>query len=43
MSVCEVKHPMTFDPGTLKPKANGLLDPRMGICDKCVNYSEVQS
>jgi DNA-directed RNA polymerase II subunit RPB1 len=34
LSVCAVEYPESYEPGTVKPKKNGLLDLRMGTCLK---------
>jgi len=34
MSVCQVEYPETYEIGSGKPKASGLLDPRMGTIDR---------
>lgn len=36
MSVAKVEYPELYDEGTSKPRAGGLLDPRMGTIDR--NY-----
>jgi DNA-directed RNA polymerase II subunit RPB1 len=36
MSVAKVEFPELYDEGTSKPRAGGLLDPRMGTIDR--NY-----
>lgn len=36
MSVAKIEFPELYDEGSQKPRANGLLDPRMGTIDR--NY-----
>lgn len=36
MSVAKIEFPELYDEGTQKPRAGGLLDPRMGTIDR--NY-----